>query len=58
MRAAAVSCCVLRVIFTSVGCRAQAEDKRLQINEFIAAVLAMGALSKAAQDEVLLFLQM
>ncbi len=37
---------------------AQAEEKRLQINEFLAAVLSSAALTQAAQDEVLIFLQM
>ncbi len=35
-----------------------AEEKRLQINEFLAAVLGMSALTQAAQDEVLIFLLM
>ena len=37
---------------------AQAEEKRLSINEFLAAVLGISALTPSAQDEVLVFLQM
>lgn len=36
----------------------QAEEKRLQINEFLAAVLGTAAFTQAAQDEALIFLQM
>ena len=37
---------------------AQAEEKRLSINEFLAAVLSISALTPSAQDEVLVFLHM
>ena len=33
-----------------------AEEKRLQINEFLASVLGSSALTQSAQDEVLIFL--
>jgi len=36
----------------------QAEEKRLQINEFLPPVLGTAALTQAAQDEALIFLQM
>ncbi len=37
---------------------AQAEEKRLSINEFLSAVLSISALTPSAQDDVLVFLQM
>jgi hypothetical protein len=42
----------------SYYCCAQAEEKRLEINAFLAAVLSMGSLTQAAQEEALTFLQM
>ena len=36
----------------------QAEEKRIHINEFLAAVMGLSALTQAAQDEVLIFLLM